>query len=212
MQSTNRRDLFSWKQKRVGEGSKRSGVIVDKAIGIIRSIARGLMYIGLILALLTAGLYLWAFIAADNSQLARLLVWQKSSIFGESSYDDWKRVPNRPFVAGSGPVYFAQGDPDIVAELTIDDKPLAVHLEESNSTALIILHGNELLYEGYFNGANRESIQTSFSVAKSFATTLVGIAIDEGYISSFDDPVTRYIPELKDRDPRFQRISYSFKS
>jgi CubicO group peptidase (beta-lactamase class C family) len=45
------------------------------------------------------------------------------------------------------------------------------------------------------------------SVAKSFVSTLVGIAIEEGFINSLDDPVTAYIPELLERDPRFEQIS-----
>ena len=47
----------------------------------------------------------------------------------------------------------------------------------------------------------------SFSVAKSFVSTLVGIAIDEGLIGSVEDPVTDYLPELAVRDPRFERIT-----
>jgi CubicO group peptidase (beta-lactamase class C family) len=44
-------------------------------------------------------------------------------------------------------------------------------------------------------------------VAKSFVSTLVGIAIDEGLIESIEDPVTQYLLELIDRDPRFERIT-----
>jgi CubicO group peptidase (beta-lactamase class C family) len=49
--------------------------------------------------------------------------------------------------------------------------------------------------------------QTSFSVAKSFLSTLIGIAIDERLIGSVTDPVTEYLPELSERDPRFERIT-----
>ena len=45
-------------------------------------------------------------------------------------------------------------------------------------------------------GLTRDGRWTSFSVAKSFTSTLVGAAIRDGYIKSVDDPVTRYIPEL----------------
>ena len=44
-------------------------------------------------------------------------------------------------------------------------------------------------------------------MAKSFLSTLVGIAIDEGLIGSVADPVTDYLPELAERDPRFERIT-----
>ena len=48
---------------------------------------------------------------------------------------------------------------------------------------------------------------TSFSVAKSFVSTLVGIAIEEGAIHSLDDPITDYLPELLERDRRFEQIT-----
>jgi CubicO group peptidase (beta-lactamase class C family) len=48
---------------------------------------------------------------------------------------------------------------------------------------------------------------TSFSVAKSFDSALVGIAIEEGFITGVDDPITDYLPELAERDPGFARIT-----
>jgi CubicO group peptidase (beta-lactamase class C family) len=53
----------------------------------------------------------------------------------------------------------------------------------------------------------RDSIVTSFSVAKSFTSALIGIAIQEGYIHSVNDPITMYLPELDKRDPRFGEIT-----
>jgi len=61
----------------------------------------------------------------------------------------------------------------------------------------LVIYDDTLLYEEYFNGYDRESTQTSFSVAKSFVSALIGIAIEEGYIGSVDDPITKYIPELE---------------
>jgi CubicO group peptidase (beta-lactamase class C family) len=46
-------------------------------------------------------------------------------------------------------------------------------------------------------GATQESQLTSFSMAKSFVSALVGIAIDEGRIAGVDRPVTDYVPQLK---------------
>jgi CubicO group peptidase (beta-lactamase class C family) len=51
--------------------------------------------------------------------------------------------------------------------------------------------------ERYFNGANDKSKFTSWSVAKSFTSTLVGLALADGKIKTLDDPVTNYLPELK---------------
>jgi Beta-lactamase len=38
-------------------------------------------------------------------------------------------------------------------------------------------------------------------------STLVGIAIDEGLIGAVSDPVTDYLPDLAERDPRFRQIT-----
>jgi CubicO group peptidase (beta-lactamase class C family) len=53
-----------------------------------------------------------------------------------------------------------------------------------------------LQYEKYFKGYDKQSIVPSFSMAKSVTSILIGCAIDEGFIKSVDEPITRYIPEL----------------
>lgn len=70
-------------------------------------------------------------------------------------------------------------------------------LKINGTTAFVVIQDDTVLYEKYLNGSMRDSINTSFSVAKSFVSALVGIAIDEGYIKSVDEPITNYIPELK---------------
>jgi CubicO group peptidase (beta-lactamase class C family) len=80
-------------------------------------------------------------------------------------------------------------------------------LRDTETLAFLVVHDDRLAYERYFNGATRESLQTSFSAAKSFVSILVGIAIDEGLIGSVDDRVTEYLPELAARDPRFREIT-----
>ncbi len=80
-------------------------------------------------------------------------------------------------------------------------------LSQTETSSFIVIQNDAILYEKYFNGYQRDSIVTSFSVAKSFASTLVGIAIDEGHIGGVSDPITKYIPELGKRDERFTRIT-----
>jgi CubicO group peptidase (beta-lactamase class C family) len=80
-------------------------------------------------------------------------------------------------------------------------------LVSTGTTAFIIIKDDTVLYEKYFNGYQRDSIGTSFSMAKSITSALIGVAIDEGLIASVDDPITRYIPELKEKDFRFDNIT-----
>ena len=72
-------------------------------------------------------------------------------------------------------------------------------LESTGTHAFIVIKDGKLLDERYLNGYQRDSICISRSVAKSFTSALVGIAIDEGFIKSVDDPIINYLPELKDR-------------
>ena len=71
-------------------------------------------------------------------------------------------------------------------------------LISTGSTAFLVARGDTILYEKYFNGYERNSINAAFSISKSITSALVGIAIDEGYIQSVDDPITKYLPELRD--------------
>ncbi len=78
--------------------------------------------------------------------------------------------------------------------------------EKSLTTALIVIRRDTILYEKYFNGFPRDSYFHSQSMAKSFISTLIGFAIEDGYIQSVDDPMTVYILELLKRDSRFEKI------
>lgn len=80
-------------------------------------------------------------------------------------------------------------------------------MTKSGTTSFLVIQDDTLVFERYGNGYNHDSIVTSFSVAKSFASALVGFAIDDGYISSVNDPITKYIPELIIRDKRFGEIT-----
>ena len=82
-------------------------------------------------------------------------------------------------------------------------KPLALApdtvtaaMDGMNVAGLIVVQDGKVRLERYARGYSREGRWTSFSVAKSFTSTLVGAAIRDGYIKSIDDPVTRYIPDL----------------
>ena len=88
---------------------------------------------------------------------------------------------------------------------TKDSDDLNLFLAEQKTLALIILRNDTLIYEKYFKGYNRNSVIPSFSVSKSFISALVGIAISEGSIRDLHQPVTDYLPWLK--DPGFSKVT-----
>jgi CubicO group peptidase (beta-lactamase class C family) len=61
----------------------------------------------------------------------------------------------------------------------------------------VILQDGKVRLEKYGLGFDAKGRWTSFSVAKSFTSTLVGAAIQDGYIKSLDDKVSLYIPDLR---------------
>ncbi len=69
-------------------------------------------------------------------------------------------------------------------------------MRAQNVAGLIVVQQGAIRLERYARGLTREGRWTSFSVAKSFTSTLVGAAIRDGFIKSVDEPVTKYIPEL----------------
>lgn len=67
----------------------------------------------------------------------------------------------------------------------------------TQTTAFLVIHKDSILYENYFRGYDHQDIFPSWSIAKSFTGTLLGIAIEEGYIHSAQDLVKNYLPELE---------------
>jgi CubicO group peptidase (beta-lactamase class C family) len=82
-------------------------------------------------------------------------------------------------------------------------KPLNVgvdvdaYMKDQRTAALIIVQDGKIRLEKYGLDFGPGRRWTSFSVAKSFTSTLVGAAIKDGYIKSIDDKVSDYIPDLK---------------
>lgn len=84
--------------------------------------------------------------------------------------------------------YIAQG-----VSSTLQD-----YLTNQSVTGLLILKDGEIVFEYYDQGNTPNTLWTSRSVAKSIVTVLLGIALQDGQIESVDDPLVKYLPELKD--------------
>lgn len=80
-------------------------------------------------------------------------------------------------------------------------------LENTNTVAFLVIRNDSILYENYWDGYQPDSKIPSFSVAKSFTSTLVGIAIDEGFIKNTNEPITKYIPELSRLGVKYDKIT-----
>jgi CubicO group peptidase (beta-lactamase class C family) len=66
--------------------------------------------------------------------------------------------------------------------------------------SVLICRNNKLVFEEYFNGCNRNTLNNIYSVTKSFCSALTGIAIDRQYIKNVNDPIRIYLPQYNDID------------
>jgi CubicO group peptidase (beta-lactamase class C family) len=127
--------------------------------------------------------------------------WARAVVWLESDVEDQFRFPSRTVPAG-----------DDVSPLPAGPEPegLAAAVDElvegTGTRAFLVVHRDRLVLERYLDGAEASDRQTSFSMAKSVLSTLVGIAVDDGLID-LGEPVTSYLPELAERDPGFAGIS-----
>jgi len=160
-----------------------------------------------ILVGLVALVLLIAVLVYPYEYVRRVIAWRESDV-GDYIHN----FPAHLLSASQAPFYFeeAPDDEQRVAELfktLAGENDFEAFLERENTQAFIVILDDAILYEKYFNETQRDSMLTSFSVAKSFASALIGIAIEEGYINSVEDPITDYLPELAERDPRFNDIT-----
>lgn len=151
-----------------------------------------------------AALLVLAATLAGCDTLPMWMVWQQRAAITDHQHFDNQPLARaavpRPLPAPATPVALAwpRGMTRENAEQDISAR---------GTVALVVLRRGELIYEGYFNGFARDSLGTSFSVAKSVVSALLGIAIAEGQVKGVDEPVTTYLPELLKNDARFGAIT-----
>jgi len=69
-------------------------------------------------------------------------------------------------------------------------------ITRTDSGALLVLKDGKVTFEQYWQTGGRDQTWLSMSVAKSFISALIGIAVDQGLIGDITEPVTDYVPEL----------------
>lgn len=122
-----------------------------------------------------------------------LLFWNPSQ--RDAAFRALDRLPvlakSRVVAAGGTPRPLPPGPP-LKLGLDID-----AYMAGQRSAALLVLHDGRLRLERHGLDFDAQGRWTSFSVAKSLTSTLVGAAIRDGHIRSMDDKVSDYIPQMK---------------
>ena len=100
---------------------------------------------------------------------------------------------------GSYVIPSAASDDRTVTQNALDEA--VVYAEEFNSYALIVVHRGEIQLEWYADGREADDLTESQSMHKTVMGLFIGIAMEDGYIESVNDPVSKYIEEWRG-DPR----------
>ena len=80
---------------------------------------------------------------------------------------------------------------------------ISAYAQAANSSALLVMHKGDLVWERYWEEFDAASTSNSMSMSKTILALLIGIAIAEGDIESELVPVANYIPEWS-QDERSQ--------
>ena len=129
----------------------------------------------------------------------RHTMWSDAATYGIGSYRHMADIYfSRPVRASGEPSVLPRGKliRDIAYRYGGGTRSLDDYFERARTTGFIVLKDGEIVYERYLLGADERSLFTSFSMAKSVVSTLVGFAIGDGLIESVDDPISKYVPEL----------------
>ncbi|HEY8595618.1 MAG TPA: serine hydrolase [Devosiaceae bacterium] len=133
-----------------------------------------------------------------STYLGRYALWFKAT---NSDHLRFPTVPVNPAATPrrlerrQSPVVF---DPVTVRGQDGERKvPLDALVNDTGSTALLVLRDGEVLYERYANGGAVDRLNRCFSVTKSIGSALVGAAIRHGHIDDIDQTVGEFLPELR---------------
>jgi CubicO group peptidase (beta-lactamase class C family) len=76
------------------------------------------------------------------------------------------------------------------------DRNLDEFMKALNVVGLIAVKDGTIVLERYRDGHAGDTKWTAFSVVKSLTSLLFGVAIKNGHLTTLDEPVTKYLPEL----------------
>ena len=113
-------------------------------------------------------------------------------IYQFPNIDDYRIFDNRTVIAGNYRPW--------MLERGMEEKELPdfaeEELEKYKTVAFLVVKNKEIAFEKYWDSYSANSMSGCFSMTKSIVGLLTGIAIDEGYIKSADQPVGDFVPRF----------------
>lgn len=139
---------------------------------------------------------LLALFVFNSCKVGRFIVYNFADI------NDHKKFPARNIKNGNTKFIFPLAQKGkFPKEFKVNGQsyPFEKYLEVNNTVAFLIIQNDTIQFEKYWGKHNENSIVPSFSMAKAFTSILIGCAIDDKLIKSVNEPITNYIPELKEK-------------
>jgi CubicO group peptidase (beta-lactamase class C family) len=134
------------------------------------------------------------------TRIGRYVLWNRPT------NNDHRRFPSIALLPSARPFAFEPAErPAVFGPITTRSRrgpvsaPLEAVLDETGTTALVVVAKGRLVYEHYANGGARAAINRCFSVTKSLTSALIGIAVGDGRVSSIDAPISTFLQELAGR-------------
>ena len=110
-------------------------------------------------------------------------------------------MPTRPLFAAESPYPLSteidRSLADVSYQVAGETFSVRDFLAREPLMGIAVVEGDTIRLEHYAEDHNPESVWISFSVTKSFTSTLIGAAIKDGFINSIEDRVETYLPRLK---------------
>ena len=155
----------------------------------------------LVVALISSGLLiLWMTADTDTRRLIANIPTDRDVLFWSTDQRDaaFRAMDWLPILAASHVIESGEKPYPLPRGEGLDmDIDIEAYMKEQRTAALVIVQDGKVRFEEYGLDFNADGHWTSFSVAKSFTSTLVGAAIKDGFIASIDDKVSHYLPDLK---------------
>lgn len=163
--------------------------------------ARKLAICGLALAMLVGA---GDPVAPSGNRASTRAEFVGSLFTGKEQYENFSRIselfPVAQVAASTRPQPWSQGKPIALPRTVVSqgqNLDVAGFLGETDTAALLVIKDGRIRYEHYWLTGGPQVRWMSMSLAKSFTSALVGMAVADGRIANVSDPVTRYLPELK---------------
>lgn len=132
-------------------------------------------------------------------RLYRVMNFFDKEMIHDNFYEPTSFFPAHEIKKSSTPYQFTKGTPVTLPNFNYQGKLHTAknYIDSAFVNGLAITKNDQLVFEKYYNNFSENTTHISWSVAKSFVSVLLGIAIEEGYLKSVNETVEQYLPQLK---------------